>query len=124
MWRATAFVGLFGILAAGNALAQGSGMGRSPFGSSPQPPSAYALPPDSSGSLPSGIGHFYGVPASPYPAPQWGRYGENGWTLKPVRPGPAYGMDHQGNLYYTDPQTGLTQYYGTGETRYRGRFVP
>lgn len=124
MWRTATLVGLVGMLASGGASAQIAGGGSSPFGAPPKPPGAYVQPYDSTGSLPSGIGHFYGVPTAPYPAPKWGRYGENGWTLKPAAPAPAYGMDQQGNLYYTDPQTGLTQYYGAGETRYRGRFTP
>lgn len=102
-----------------------STIGSSPFGTHPAPPSAYQQPGDPTGALPSGVGRFLGNPmSSPYPAPQWGRYGENGWTLAPATPPPAYGMDPNGTLFYTDPQTGLTQYYGPGETRYRGRFTP
>ncbi|SEQ36870.1 hypothetical protein SAMN05216548_104108 [Faunimonas pinastri] len=50
----------------------------------------------------------------------WGHYeapGRTSATTKPL----SYGTDAQGNAWVYDPATGLTQNFGTGETRYRGR---
>lgn len=114
------------------ACAQGSRGGSLPYGAVPPSAQSYAnLPPTAVGpgsignSFGNTIGGTIGTPVgTPYMAPSWGRYGDNGWTPAPAPPPPVYGVDQQGNLFYTDPRTGRTQYYGTGETRYRNRFVP
>ena len=46
----------------------------------------------------------------------WGNYGSQGFTTAAPQ-GLIYGRDNTGTAFYSDPNTGITQFYGSSQVR-------
>ncbi len=91
------------------------------YGNTPPSPSSL-VPSTAAGPAQLGVSL-----ANPYAAPTWGNYGtprvgwgnygSQGFTTAPPAQGLIYGRDDTGTAFYSDPNTGLTQYYGSSQVR-------
>ena len=112
---------VLGLVGCGPAAAQITlGYGNTPPAPSTLVPSVAAGP----AQLGSTLSNSFAAPSwGNYGAPQvgWGNYGSQGFTTAPPAKGLIYGVDSTGTAFYSDPNTGITQYYGTSQVRNRRR---